>query len=228
MAGEPLGDRVVTVGRQLDQLPARRRGRPARTTARRSGRTCAPCPSWPSLWTSCGTYPHAAMRRFIGPRQDEHVLRLPLIVTVSASMLLGPSCGRACNEIGCGPSVGVTFPDVPRAALPLEVTVCVDEQCQTTLIDPEVTEPTESVFAEVYLADGSERRVGVHRARGLGRQRGDAVRGKGQGRAPTQPAERSRVRPRLLLDVALVRRRRTRGGLIGAPALGPRRCVRRR
>jgi hypothetical protein len=82
-----------------------------------------------------------------------------LIVSALVSL---SSCVHQCNEIGCLTGVTVDFPrEFPVSALPLTVTICADEVCDTTTIDPISTAGQTSfpVAAQLALDDRSERDV---------------------------------------------------------------------
>jgi hypothetical protein len=85
-------------------------------------------------------------------------------IGVVIAMLLGAGCGRFCHEIGCLTGVTVDFPQqFPVSDLPLDVTICADDVCDTSTIDPISTEGQTSipVFGQLALDERSERDVVV-------------------------------------------------------------------
>jgi hypothetical protein len=84
-------------------------------------------------------------------------------IGVVIAMLLGSGC-RACTDIGCLTGVSVDFPrEFPVTDLPLDITICADNVCDTTNIDPISSEGQTSipVFGQLALDERSERDVVV-------------------------------------------------------------------
>ena len=80
-------------------------------------------------------------------------------------MLLVTSCaGRDCTLVGCVTGVTVDFAKgFAVGDLPLNVTICADDVCNTTTVDPTSTNGQTSipVFAQLALDDRGERDVAV-------------------------------------------------------------------
>lgn len=81
------------------------------------------------------------------------------------AVLLATSCaGRDCTLVGCVSGVAVDLAKgFPVGDLPLDVTICADDVCTTTTIDPTSTNgPTSGpLFEQLALDDRGERDVAV-------------------------------------------------------------------
>jgi hypothetical protein len=79
-----------------------------------------------------------------------------------AAVVLLSSCVHPCNAIGCMTGVTIDFPkSFPVSDLPLAVTICADDVCDTSTIDPISTDGQTAipVWAELPLEARSERDV---------------------------------------------------------------------